>query len=264
MLLVVYMALGAIAGLLAGLFGIGGGVIVVPVLVLAFNLQGINPELVFYMAIATSLANIMFTSLSAIRMHHKMGAIEWHLVKPIALGMLLGSFLGVNTALSIPAVYLQASFGAFAIFLSLKMMLSSVQQGKLRLPGAWGLSFVGILIAWVSALFGIGGGNLLVSWLVNRQLVMQKAVATASACGFAIAISGAMSNWYLGWGNPLLPEHSLGYVYLPALLGIVSTSFIAAAYGAKIAHRLSAQLLKRLFAWMLLLVGLRMLISIWF
>ncbi|MFT5929831.1 MAG: putative membrane protein YfcA [Oceanospirillaceae bacterium] len=264
MIFVAYMALGAIAGLLAGLFGIGGGVIVVPALVLAFNLQGITPDIVFYMAIATSLANIVFTSLSAIRTHHKKGAIEWYLVKPIAVGMLLGSFVGVNTALTIPALFLQASFGAFAIFLSLRMMFSPPGAGQLQVPGTLRLGITGTLIGWVSALFGIGGGNLLVTWLSNRQLVMQKAVATASACGFAIAIAGAISNGVLGWGNPMLPPHSLGYIYLPALLGIVSTSFIAASYGAKIAHLLSAKMLKRLFAWMLLLVGLRMLISVWF
>jgi uncharacterized membrane protein YfcA len=264
MIFVAYMALGAIAGLLAGLFGIGGGVIVVPALVLAFNLQGIDPDVVFYMAIATSLANIIFTSLSAIRTHHKKGAIEWPLVKPIAVGMLVGSIVGVNTALTIPAIYLQASFGAFAIFLSLRMMLSQSGAGPSQLPGIVGLGVAGVLIGWVSALFGIGGGNLLVTWLTNRRLIMQKAVATASACGFAIAIAGAVSNGVLGWGNPILPPHSLGYIYLPALLGIVSTSFIAASYGAKIAHRLSPKMLKRLFAWMLLLVGLRMLISVWF
>ena len=264
MIFVAYMVLGAIAGMLAGLFGIGGGIIVVPVLVLAFNLQGINPEIVFYMAIATSLANIIFTSLSAIRTHHKKAAIEWYLVKPIAVGMLGGSFIGVNTALTIPAIYLQASFGAFAIFLSLRMMFSQLGAGTLRLPGTLGLGVTGALIGWVSVLFGIGGGNLLVTWLSNRQLVIQKAVATASACGFAIAIAGAGSNAILGWGNPMLPPHSLGYIYLPALLGIVSTSFIAAAYGSMLAHQLSPQLLKRLFAWMLLLMGLRMLISVWF
>ena len=264
MIFVAYMVLGAIAGMLAGLFGIGGGIIVVPVLVLAFNLQGINPEIVFYMAIATSLANIIFTSLSAIRTHHKKAAIEWYLVKPIAVGMLGGSFIGVNTALTIPAIYLQASFGAFAIFLSLRMMFSQLGAGTLRLPGTLGLGVTGAFIGWVSVLFGIGGGNLLVTWLSNRQLVIQKAVATASACGFAIAIAGAGSNAILGWGNPMLPPHSLGYIYLPALLGIVSTSFVAAAYGSMLAHQLSPQLLKRLFACMLLLMGLRMLISAWF
>jgi len=264
MIFVAYMALGALAGLLAGLFGIGGGIVVVPALVLAFNLQGINPEIVFYMAIATSLANIMFTSLSAIRIHQKKASIQWYLVKPIAVGMLIGSFVGVNTALTIPATYLQASFGAFAIFLSLRMMLSQSSDGTSKLPGVLGLGIAGVFIGWVSVLFGIGGGNLLVTWLSNRQLVMQKAVATASACGFAIAISGAGSNAILGWGNPMLPAYSLGYIYLPALLGIVATSFIAASYGSVIAHRLSAKLLKRLFAWMLLLMGLRMLTSVWF
>lgn len=264
MIFVAYMALGAIAGILAGLFGIGGGVIVVPALVLAFTLQGLPPEIVFYMAIATSLANIIFTSLGAVRIHQKKAAIDWDLVKPIAIGMLMGAFIGVNTALSIPAIYLQASFGAFAIFLSLRMLFSATNSTPLNLPGRLGLGVTGSFIGWVSALFGIGGGNLLVTWLSNRGLVMQKAVATASACGFAIALAGALSNALLGWTNALLPSYSLGYIYLPALLGLVSTSFVAASYGSKIAHRLSPQLLRRMFAWMLLLVGMRMLISAWF
>jgi len=264
MIFVAYMALGAIAGILAGLFGIGGGVIVVPALVLAFTLQGLQPEIVFYMAIATSLANIIFTSLGAICVHHKKAAIEWYLVKPIAVGMLGGAFIGVNTALTIPAIYLQASFGAFAIFLSLRMMFLASSTGKLSLPGPLLLAVTGTFIGWVSALFGIGGGNLLVTWLSNRGLVMQKAVATASACGFAIALAGALSNAVLGWHDVLLPAYSLGYIYLPALPGLVSISFVSASYGSKIAHRLSAHMLRRMFAWMLLLVGIRMLISVWF
>ena len=264
MIFLVYMVFGAIAGLLAGLFGIGGGVIVVPALVLAFNLQGISPEIVFYMAIATSLTNIIFTSLGAIKTHHKKAAIEWYLVKPIAVGMLVGTFIGVNTALTIPAIYLQASFGVFAIFMSLSMMFSQPTATQHHLPGSIALGVTGALIGWISALFGIGGGNLLVTYLTNRRLVIQKAVATASTCGFAIAIAGATSNAVMGWGNPVLPVFSLGYIYLPALLGLVSTSFLAANYGAKIAHQLSARKLKRLFAWMLLIVGLRMLISIWY
>ena len=264
MIFVAYMVLGAVAGMLAGLFGIGGGVIVVPTLVLAFTWQGIDPSVIFYMAVGTSLANIIFTSLSSIRTHHKKGAVEWLLVRPIALGMLVGALLGVNTAVSIPAIYLQASFGVFIMLLGLRMLLIDSGSGRLSVPNALRLSLTGGVIGWVSAMFGIGGGNLLVVWLVNRQLVMQKAVATASACGFAIAIVGATTNAVLGWNLDNLPDYSLGYIYLPALLGIVSTSFIAAAYGAKIAHRLSAPMLKRLFAWMLLVVGLRMFISIWY
>ena len=264
MIFISYMALGAISGLLAGLFGIGGGIIVVPVLVVAFTLQGIDPEILFYMAIATSLANIIFTSVSAIRIHQKKSAIQWFIAKPIALGMLLGSVVGVNTALSIPALYLQASFGVFAIFIGVRMMRSAGIQGSLAIPSSVGLSSVGVGIGWVSVLFGIGGGNLLVAWLSNRGLTIQKAIATASACGFAIAISGAISNAVLGYENPLLPPFSLGYIYLPALTGLVATSFISASYGSKLAHRLSQKMLKQLFAWMLLLAGLRMFISVWF
>ncbi len=257
MLFAIYLGLGAFAGLLAGLFGIGGGVIVVPVLVFAFSLQGIEPSVLMHMAVATSLANIVFTSLSAIRTHQKKGAILWGMAKPIALGMLLGSYIGVNTAVAVSGDLLQGIFGFFALYLSAKMLLLSKRPPRKQLPGKTGLTITGTIIGWASAIFGIGGGNLLVSWLVNRGVVMQQAVATAAACGFAIGIVGAITNMFIA-DNPALPDYAIGYVYLPALVGIVATSAIAASYGAKIAHNLPAQRLQQLFAILLLVVGLRM------
>ncbi|MCP4789078.1 MAG: sulfite exporter TauE/SafE family protein [Gammaproteobacteria bacterium] len=262
MLFAMYLALGAFSGLLAGLFGIGGGIIVVPVLVFAFSLQGINPDILMHMAIATSLANIVFTATSAIRTHQKKGAISWHLVKPIALGMLLGSYIGVNTAVAAPGEVLQGLFGAFALYLSAKMIWLTQRPPQKQLPGTRGLAITGTVIGWASAIFGIGGGNLLVSWLVNRGIIMQQAVATAAACGLAIGLAGAITNMLVGWGHPLLPDYSLGYIYLPALVGIVATSAFAANYGAKIAHRLPAKKLQKMFALLLLLAGLRMLASV--
>ena len=262
MLFAIYMALGAFAGLLAGLFGIGGGIIVVPVLVFAFTLQGIHPEILMHMAVATSLANIIFTATSAIRTHQKKGAILWGMAKPIAIGMLIGSFIGVNTAVAVPGEVLQGVFGAFALYLSAKMVLLTKRPPQKQLPGTKGLVITGGTIGWASAIFGIGGGNLLVSWLVNRGVIMQKAVATAAACGLAIGLVGAATNVVAGLDHPLLPEYALGFVYLPALLGIISTSTFAASFGAKIAHQLPAKKLQQMFAVLLLLAGLRMLANV--
>ncbi len=262
MLFAIYMGLGAFAGLLAGLFGIGGGIIVVPVLVFAFTLQGINAEILMHMAVATSLANIIFTATSAIRTHQKKGAILWGMAKPIAIGMLLGTFIGVNTAVAIPGIVLQGIFGVFALYLSAKMIRLTKRPPQKQLPGTTGLTITGTIIGWASAIFGIGGGNLLVSWLVNRGVIMQQAVATAAACGLAIGLVGAATNIYAGLGHPLLPEYALGFVYLPALLGIIITSTFAASFGAKIAHKLPAKTLQQMFAVLLLLAGLRMLANV--
>ncbi len=262
MLFLIYLILGAFAGLLAGLFGIGGGVIVVPVLVFAFTLQGMEPDVLMHMAVATSLANIVFTAISAIHTHHKKGAILWHLVKPIAGGMLLGAFIGVNTAVSIPGHILQGIFGFFVIYLGVKMLLLTNRPASKTLPRRIGMTVAGTFIGWASAIFGIGGGNLLVSWLVNRGLVMQQAVATAAACGLAIGLVGAATNILVGLGAEDLPAYALGYIYLPALLGIVLTSTIAARFGANVAHKLPAKRLQQMFAMLLLLVGARMLASI--
>lgn len=259
MLLLAYLLLGVLAGLLAGLFGIGGGVIVVPALIFAFSLQGMDASVLMHMAIATSLANIAFTALSATHTHHQQGAILWQLVKPLALGMLLGALIGVNTAIVIPGHVLQATFGFFVIYLGVKMLLLTQHSSAKLLPSTPGMATAGLCIGWVSCVFGIGGGNLLVSWLVNRGVLMHQAVATAAACGLAIGLAGASTNIIVGQGVANLPTYSLGYIYLPALFGILATSAYAANLGAKIAHQLPAKNLQQMFAVLLLLVGLHML-----
>ena len=261
MLLLIYLLVGAIAGLLAGLFGIGGGVIVVPALVFAFTLQGIDPNLVMHMAVATSLANIVFTALTAIYTHQKKQAIVWSLAKPVALGMLLGAFIGVNTAIALPSHILQAIFGVFVIYLGGKMLLLTQRPASKQLPNKVVMTITGTLIGWASALFGIGGGNLLVAWLVNRGVLIKQAVATAAACGLAIGLVGATTNIILGQNIDNLPSYALGYVYLPALLGILLTSAISAHFGARLAHKMPAQWLQFMFAVLLILVGIRMLSS---
>ncbi|MCV4275679.1 sulfite exporter TauE/SafE family protein [Pseudomonas capsici] len=257
---VLYLALGACAGVLAGLFGVGGGIIIVPVLVLSFGLQGFDASVLTHLAVGTSLATIVFTSINSVRAHHSLGAVRWPIFAWLTVGILFGAGLGSLTASYIAGPYLQKIIGVFALLVALQMALDLRPRASRGVPGKPGLTAAGVLIGWASAIFGIGGGSLTVPFLTWRSLSMQQAVATSAACGFPIAVASAISFMILGWHDPLLPPHSLGFVYLPALLGIAVTSMFFARFGARLAHKLSPRLLKRLFATLLLCVGISFLI----
>ncbi|MBX8615315.1 sulfite exporter TauE/SafE family protein [Pseudomonas cichorii] len=257
---VLYLALGACAGVLAGLFGVGGGIIIVPVLVLSFGLQGFDASVLTHLAVGTSLATIVFTSINSVRAHHSLGAVRWPIFAWLTVGILFGAGLGSLTASYIAGPYLQKIIGVFALLVALQMALDLRPRASRGVPGKPGLTAAGVVIGWASAIFGIGGGSLTVPFLTWRSLSMQQAVATSAACGFPIAVASAVSFMILGWHDPLLPPHSLGFVYLPALLGIAVTSMFFARFGARLAHKLSPRLLKRLFATLLLCVGISFLI----
>ena len=254
--LLLYLVLGSAAGVLAGLFGVGGGLIIVPVLVLSFTAQGMAPEILTHMAVGTSLATIVFTSINSLLEHHRKGAVRWPLFRWLTLGILLGAALGALTAALIQGPWLQKIIGTFAIVVAVQMALDLKPKASRGVPGKPTLTVAGGVIGWASAIFGIGGGSLTVPFLVWRSVPIQQAVATSAACGLPIAIAGALSFMFTGWGNPNLPPWSVGFVYLPALLGIAMTSMFFARLGARLAHRLSPLLLKRLFALLLLSVGL--------
>ncbi|SDG54234.1 sulfite exporter TauE/SafE family protein [Pseudomonas abietaniphila] len=251
-----YLALGACAGVLAGLFGVGGGLIIVPVLVFSFTLQGFDSSVLTHLAVGTSLATIIFTTILSVRAHHRAGAVKWRIFGWMTIGILIGAVLGSVTASRIAGPTLQKIIGVFAIVMAIKMALDLKPKVSREIPGKRALAGVGVLIGWASAIFGIGGGSLTVPFLTWRSLTMQQAVATSAACGFPTAIVGTISFMVLGWHDPLLPEHSLGFVYLPALIGIALTSMFFAQFGAKLAHSLSPKMLKRLFALMLVVVGI--------
>ncbi|GGL98173.1 sulfite exporter TauE/SafE family protein [Pseudomonas asuensis] len=257
---VLYLILGACAGVLAGLFGVGGGLIIVPVLVYSFTAHGIEADVLTHLAVGTSLATIVFTSINAILAHHRQGAVQWPIVLWMTVGIVLGSFIGGITASYIQGPVLQKIIGTFAILVSLQMTLDIRPKASKTVPGRPVLTVAGVVIGWASAIFGIGGGSLTVPFLTWRSVSMQQAVATSSACGLPIAISGAISFMVVGWGESGLPEGSIGYVYLPALAGIALTSMFFARFGARLAHMLSPRLLKRLFALLLFSVGLSFLI----
>lgn len=258
--LLLYLLLGAAAGVLAGLFGVGGGIIIVPVLVLSFTSHGIAPEILTHLAVGTSLATIVFTSINSTLEHHRRGAVRWPLFRWLTLGIVLGTVLGALTAAAIKGEWLQKIIGTFAVIIAIQLALDLKPRASRDVPGKPGLTAAGGVIGWASAIFGIGGGSLTVPFLVWRSVPMQQAVATSAACGLPIAIAGALSFIWTGWGNPQLPEWSLGFVYLPGLLGIALTSMFFARIGARLAHRLPPRLLKRLFALLLFSVGLSFLV----
>lgn len=259
MLLLAYLLIGAFAGLLAGLFGIGGGMVIVPVLVIAFEFMNFDGSVLTHMAVATSLATIVFTAISSVRTHHQKGAVDWPLVKKLSIGILLGAVLGALTADALSGSGLQIVIGLSALLMSIQMGLGLKPKPTRVLPATKGLVVAGGSIGWASALFGIGGGSLTVPFLTWCNHPMQRSVATAAACGFPIALVGALSNIAIGWDNMALPENTLGYVYWPAFIGIIITSVPFARLGAKLAHKLSAEKLKKLFAVMLLLVAIKFL-----
>lgn len=251
----IYLFLGATAGLLAGLFGVGGGVIIVPVLIYAFTLQGIPDEWLTHMAVGTSLAVICISSMSSVLAHQKNKSILWPVVKSMAPGLMIGVMLGVLTIVQIPGASLQWIIGAYLLLMAVQMGFELMPERDSPLPGRNGLSGAGVGIGWLSAMFGIGGGSLTVPFLSYYGTRMQQAVATSAACGVPIALMGAFSNGIAGSLQKGLPEWSVGYIYVPAFLGIAILSAPFARLGAKLAQQLPARKLKRLFAIFLAIIG---------
>ena len=259
MVFVLYSLLGTFAGMLAGLFGIGGGLIIVPALIFSFKLQGLSSDILTHLAIGTSLATIVVTSISSIRTHHIKGAVKWPVFIYLALGILVGAWLGVVTAVSMKGETLQNVLGLFAVLVGIKMWFGFKPAQSGKRAGKVVLALAGSVIGWASSIFGIGGGTLSVPFLRRSSLSMGEAVGTSAACGLPIAIVGASSNMFLGSGHALLPEWSTGFVYWPAFFGIVLTSVFFARQGARLAHKLPADKLQKCFSVFLFIVGAKFL-----
>lgn len=257
----IYLMLGSVAGFLAGLFGIGGGLIIVPVLIFSFSAQGISTEILVHMAVGSSLAAIIFISVSSMRTHHAKEAVCWALFRPMAGGIVVGTVIGVVTVAELSGRMLQNVIGVFTLCVAVQMALELAPKPGRSSPPTFGLAGAGGFIGWASAIFGIGGGTLVVPFLTYCNVTMRKAVGTSAACGLPIAVAGALSNMVVGSREADLPEYAIGFVYLPAVLGIVLTSVPFARLGALLAHRLAPKLLRRIFALMLALIGLRFLLA---
>lgn len=254
-----YIALGLFGGFFAGMLGIGGGLVMVPALTMMFAAQaGFPVTEVLHLALGTSMAAIIFTSLASLRAHHQHGAVLWQVVVQITPGILIGTLIGTLFAGSVPSKPLALFFTAFVCLVAVQMIFGLKPKPARELPGAVGVFAVGTGIGAISALVAIGGGSLTVPFLTWCNVRVQNAIGTSAAVGFPIAVGGSLGYVFNGWGHPGLPQWTLGYVYLPALVWLVAASMLIAPLGARLAHRLPVATLKRVFAGILILLAAKM------
>ena len=241
--------LGLATGFLAGLLGIGGGMLIGPFMTIILSALGVPADLAVKMAIATSMATIMFTSIASVRAHHQRGAVRWDIVKGLAPGIVIG---GVVASAGVFALlkgsYLAIFFAVFVGFSATQMFLDKKPKPSRQMPGTAGQIAVGGVIGFLSGLVGAGGGFISVPFMVAHNISIINAVATSAALGFPIALANTVGYVVSGASLPGLPPHSLGYIWLPALVVIASCSVLTAPLGAKLAHRLPVAKLKKVFA----------------
>ena len=260
--IIIYLALGAFVGVVAGLFGVGGGGVMVPAFTSLFALQHFPTEHLVHIALATSMAAIIPTSIASLRAHHAHGAVLWSLVGKITPGILVGTFAATFLAAQLEALPLAIFFALFMAYVSLQMWLNIKPKPSRQLPGMLGTSLVGMGIGAVSALVAIGGGSLSVPFLMYCNVKIQNAIGTSAAIGLPIAISGTLGYLISGWNVNGLPAYTIGYIYLPAVALVAGVSFFTAPLGAKLAHSLPVATLKKGFAVVMFLLSLKMLYTV--
>jgi uncharacterized membrane protein YfcA len=241
-----YLATGLAVGFFAGLLGIGGGAVLVPILVLVFTAQGLAPDHVLHLALGTAMASIMFTSISSMRAHHAHGAVDWNIARAMAPGILAGAFCAALVAGLIAKRPLALMFSGLVFYAATQILFDLRPKRSRELPGAAGLFAAGAGIGAVSSLLAAGGAFLCIPFLAWCSVPLRRAIGTAAAVGLPIAFAGA-----------------LGYVYLPALALVVVPSMLAAPLGARVAHRLPVKRLRMIFALLLYALAVRMLVSLW-
>ncbi len=255
-----YLATGAFAGVIAGMLGVGGGLIIVPILASLYASQGMASDIIMHLALGTSLATIVITSISSIHAHHKHQAVLWPIFWKLTPGILIGAWAGGWLATLIPSSSLKHVFAIFELAVAIQMISGSQIDQHRSLPDSLATNSAGGFIGGISAIVGIGGGTLTVPFLLWNSINMRNAIATSAACGLPIAIAGSLSYMVAGWDNSLLPENTLGFVHLPAFLGIIIASVLFAPLGAQLAHRLPVKTLKRVFAVFLFVVAGKLLV----
>lgn len=260
--LAAYLGIGAVVGFLAGLLGIGGGLIIVSWLALMFAAHGFPAPFIMHMAIGTSLAAIMAGAWSSFRTHHKHGAVDWPIVKTMVPGLLGGVLAGVGIARFVPTGVLKFVFLAFMGVITVTMAFDLKPSGRRELPGANAVRGWAFFIGVASSLFGGGAAAIGVPFFTWCSMTVHRAIGTCAAMGFPLAIAGTVGYAVAGWNVPNLPEWSAGFVYLPAFVGISATSVMAAPFGARLAHKLRGATLRRIFAVFLIAMGIKLAISV--
>lgn len=260
--LLIFLCTGALAGLLAGLFGIGGGMVMVPILAFLLPARGVAESVVMQVSVATSMAVIAATSVSSTLSHHRRGGVRWDLFRPLAPGLVLGAIVGAYTAHLLPGNVLQRVVGIGALLTAAQLYFTQEPQAAAaKIPQRLELLGMGGLIGALSSLIGIGGGSLTAPYLSLRGIPMRQAVGTAAAGGMPIAWAGTLGFIAAGWGLAAVPAPSLGYVSLSGFGGLALASVACAPLGARLAHGLPQRTLRRAFALMLSIVAVTMLVK---
>jgi hypothetical protein len=255
---VLFACLGCLTGFLAGLLGIGGGLIIVPMLVYILPSLEFPPELIMPVAIATSLSSIIFTTVVGSFAHHKNNNIPWQIARQLMLMIAVGALFGAYLADSIPTKVLQYIFAVAVILLASYMLLSVRISNVKPFPKPWVIRLIGLFTGLLSSLMGIAGGAILVPILTYYSMSVRKAIGTATVCGFVVACFGSVGFIVTGLDQTTLPAWSIGYVYLPALFGVMITSSLFVPLGVKYASKLPVQTLKKVFAVFLIMVAVKM------
>lgn len=256
-----YLALGAIAGLMAGMFGVGGGLVLVPVLLYLFDLQQFPAAHVMHLALGTSMAAILFTSLASLREHHRHSAVNWRVVRNITPGILLGTAIGALLAASIPTRGLAIFFALFMYFVAAQNLINMRPHAARQLPGPAGMTLAGVLTGGLCSLVSIGGGSIVVPFLVWCNIPLRNAIGTSAAIGFPVAFGGTIGYMITGFGTHTLPAYSLGFIYLPALSWISLASIITAPLGARATHHFKIGVLRKLFALLVVILATKLLLK---
>lgn len=260
--LATYLAVGAVVGFFAGLLGIGGGIIIVSTLALMYSAQAFPPAFVMHMAIGTSLAAIVAGSFASFRAHHRHGAVDWALVRTMTPGLLGGVLAGSVAARFMPGAFLKFFFLSFMAVLTLQMALNLRPKPSRELPARGALVAVGTFIGVVSSMFGGGAAAFGVPFFTWCNVSVHRAIGTCAAMGFPLALAGTAGYVASGWTAPGLPPWSVGFVYVPAFVGISITSMLVAPLGARLAHRLKGGTLRRIFALFLFAMGAKVALTV--
>ena len=257
-----YLALGAFVGFFSGLLGVGGGSAIVPILTFIFAGKALAPNHVVHLALGTAMATVLFTSASSVISHHRRRAVNWGILRNMVPGVLVGTFSGALIASYLNTLFLGILFAVVVFFSATQLLLEIKPKATRALPGTAGLWLVGGTIGALSSLAALAGASLMVPFLVSRNVRIHEAIGTAAAVGWPLALAGTAGYVLSGVGTPGLPEHSVGFVYLPAVLWIVFASVIMAPLGARVAHRTQGRTLRRVFAFVLYALATKMVWSL--
>jgi len=253
-----YLISGAVAGLMAGLLGIGGGLVIVPALAMLFLHQGFSANTVMHYAVGTSLATIILTSISSLLAHQRRDSVSWPVVRLMVPGILLGALASAWLAKQMSSTVLALVFGVFLLLVAGQLLLGAKPAPHRQLPGAVGLGATGGVIGLVSGLLGIGGGTMTVPFLLWNRVDIRLAVGTAATLGLPIAIAGTVGFVISGLHAAAQPGNNSGFIYWPAVAAVALASVPAAPLGARLAHYLPRVTLQRLFALLLVIIGVKM------